>query len=220
MSVESILSKELKKRGFLQKGKKTFYLRENDIIALFSFERPTGVLYLQFAILPLFLPCPGHITYSFGRRLESLFFDLPTITKSASEEQVRAYCVLAMEHIEHDVLPVIHQFSTAASLHAFAKKRSRPFGGKSSKALFCTPQNALELFVYSSLYLKDYRNAEKAARRFDSFIRRYKYYTPELKEQILRRNDQILSLLDRLDYDAVEAIICCNIKENLSLFGE
>ncbi len=220
MSVESILSTELKKRGFLQKGKRSFYLRENDIVALFSFERPTGVLYLQFAIIPLFLPCPGHMTYSFGRRLESLFFDLPTITKGASEEQVQEYCALAMEHIKHEVLPVIHQFSTAASLHAFAKRRSRPFGGKRSKILFCTPQNALKLLVYSSLYLKDYQSAEKAARRFDSSIRRYKYYTPELKEQILRKNDQILSLLDRMDYDAVEAIICCNIKENLSLFGE
>lgn len=111
MSVESVISRELIQRGFLRKGKRSFYLRKNDIIALFTFERPTGVLYLQFAVIPLFLPCPGHITFSFGRRLDSLFHDLPTITKEATKEQMQEYCALALEHIDHDVLPVIHVFN-------------------------------------------------------------------------------------------------------------
>lgn len=220
MSVESVISRELMRRGFLRKGKRSFYLRKNDIIALFSFERPTGVLYLQFAVIPLFLPCPGHITFSFGRRLDSLFHDLPTITKETTKEQMQEYCALALEHIDHDVLPVIHQYSTAASLNAYAKRRLRFLAGNNTKMLFCTPQNALELLVYSSLTLKEYSGAEKAARKIESYIHRFKYYTPELKEQILSKNNQIIEILERKDYCAVESILDRNINDNLSLFGE
>ena len=220
MTVESVISRELIQRGFLRKGKRSFYLRKNDIIALFTFERPTGVLYLQFAVIPLFLPCPGHITYSFGRRLDSLFYDLPTVTKEATKEQMQEYIVLALEHIDHEVLPVIHQYSTAASLNAFAKRRLRFFAGNSTRMLFCTPQNALKLLVYSSLSLKDYPGAEKAAKRYGSYMHHCKFYTPSLKEQIISKNNQIIELLERKDYCAIESILDRNIHDNLSLFGE
>ena len=71
-SAESALAAELVKLGFKRKGKRFLYLQIRDIIGLIAFERPSGLLYLQFAMIPLFFPCPGTIHYTFGNRLNRL----------------------------------------------------------------------------------------------------------------------------------------------------
>ena len=82
-NAESVLAAELVKLGFKRKGKRFFYLQIRDIIGLIAFERPTGLLYLQFAVIPLFFPCPGSIHYTFGNRLNAVYPGLPVLEKSA-----------------------------------------------------------------------------------------------------------------------------------------
>ena len=70
-----ILSGELKKRGFQKLSKTRHLLLKDDVIVGIFFEKPTYFLYIQFFILPLFLPWKGRYTLDYGNRFNMLFED-------------------------------------------------------------------------------------------------------------------------------------------------
>ena len=218
-SAEAILAAELKKLGFQRKGRRILYTRKNDIIGLIAFERPTSILYLQFAIVPLFLPCPGFIGFSFGNRLESMGFGLPTITKESTEEEIDEFCWEAMWHIQGDLIPFMEQMSTATALCEFSKNGIRPFRRRYTKYIFCNPEQLRQLYLYSSLYSHDYQGALDAAEKHISYVKKIKYYSKELKARKIGESEMLVSTIKNEEYARIDEMLKQNIEENLSLFS-
>lgn len=216
-TAEAILSAQLQHLGFQKKGRKLLFLRFQDIIGLFGFERPSGMLYLQFAVIPLYMPCPGFIYYSYGRRLTDLYADLPTLTRSSTEEEIQSFCFRAMLHITQDVLPFMENHSTAAALYAYAERRRRLFT-RVEPFIFCDPAHTLELALFSCLAAKDYDRARPAAKRYISHIRSCRYWTEDLKRSKLDAVAPLLSALDAEETDKIDAILEQNRAMNLALF--
>ena len=216
MSAESILSAELKKLGFKRKGKRTFYLVKDDIIGIIALERPSDILYVQYAVMPLFLPCPGFIHYSYGSRMEYMYRELPIVHKDSSDELVNVFCYLVISHIKNEILPFLYKHSTAASLNALV----RGWLNRNRKYLFCTPEHRMSLRLYSGLCSKEYKDAIKIANKYISSVLGEKYIMEAVKEQNIAPVRKIIAALEEGDYDTVEQMLRTNREENLALFAE
>lgn len=219
MDAEVILSAELLKLGFIKKGRRVFYLIKDDIIGLIAFERPSDILYVQFAIVPLFLPCPGFIYYSYGNRLNAMYRDLPVILKSSSEEQIKAFCNLAAVYIKDDILPFLCEHSTAAALQKLARSWVGFLRHKNKKYLFCNSEDSMRLLLYSSLCMRDYTNAQIIAKRYVSYVTGIKFYTKSLKEQKIYEVNQIIAALNDSNFETIESMLRSNREKNLALLS-
>lgn len=213
-NAESVLAAELVKLGFKRKGKRFFYLQIRDIIGLIAFERPTGLLYLQFAMIPLFFPCPGSVHYTFGNRLNTVYPDLPVLEKSAGAEQVNDFCSKASAYIRDDVIPFMERLSTAAALRDFSGN-----GCKNTKYIFCDPEQLRRLHLYSCLSLRDYDSALNAAREYSGAVAGMNY-TEEVKRKRRKACEALISALTEKQYSVIEAVLQKNAAENLALFTE
>ncbi len=216
MKVETILSKELLKLGFKRKEKRTFYLVKDDIIGLIVLERPSDFLYVQYAVMPLFLPCPGYIHYPYGMRLGNMYRDLPSVYKDSSDELVQVFCCLVISHIKNEILPFLYKHSTAASLNTLV----RSWFNRNLKYLFCTPEKRMRLLFYSGLCIKDYKNAIKNANKYILSVLGAKHIMEAVKEQRISPVRKIIAALEEGDYDTVEQMLRTNREENLALFIE
>lgn len=213
---EILLSDGLPELGFQKKGNRFLYLVKDDIIGMIVLERPGDTLYVRYAFMPLFLPCHGFIQYSYGMSLGSMYRDLPTVCKASSDEQAQVFCDLALSHIKQEILPFLHEHSTAASLNALAKS---PFN-KNRKYLFCDTGDRLCLRFFSNLCCKDYKDAIMTANKYAAFVRRARSYTEAVKEQRITPVGEVIAALDEGNYNAVEQILRTNREENLALYIE
>ena len=214
MKVETIFSNELSKLGFKKKGKRTFYLVKDDIIGMIVLERPSDALYVQYAVMPLFLPCPGFIHYPYGNRLGNMYRVLPTVYKDSPDELIQTFCDLALNYIKIEILPFLYKHSTAASLNALVRSRFN----KNWKYFFCTPERRIQLLFYSSLCCKDYKDAFKYAKKYISSLQCAKYIMKAVKEERILPVRKIIEALEKGDYDTVDQILKTNREENLALF--
>lgn len=217
-NAEQILSEQLVKRGFLKKGKNIFSLLKNDIIVIIGFEKPTNLLYIQFAIIPLFLPCPGYIYYSYGNRLNNAFLDVGILEKGSNQDTVQMFCKTIIHHIDNDLLPFAKSISYAEMLCAYMEKRKRLFSF-SSATIVCPPEKAERLVLYGYLYLKLYDKARKATNNYVRLIKTSKTYTEELKTKKLSECEEILELLSLKRNNEIAELIDKNIKDNLELIS-
>ena len=214
---ETILYHDLKSLGFQRKGRQTLFIRQNDVIGLLSFDRPTSHLYVTFAILPLFLPCQGFIHYSYGNRLDSMYPRLPFLNKESTEEEIDEFCFEALWHIQGDLLPFLESMSTAKALMDFSKKGVKPFGRRFTKYIFCMPCQLGELYLYSSLYLKDYKEAIRAAAKYEKMILKAPIQQ-KLKDAEIQQCKSILAAIREENYSWIDSMLEKNIESNLALF--
>lgn len=213
-NAESVLAAELVKLGFKRKGKRFFYLQIRDIIGLIAFERPTGLLYLQFAMIPLFFPCTGSIYYTFGNRLNAVYPGLPVLEKSADAQQINDFCSKASAYISDDLIPFMERLSTAAALRDFSGN-----GCKNTKYIFCDPEQLRQLHLYSCLSLRDYDGALDAARKYCGAVEEMNY-AEEVKTKKRKACEALFSALTEKQYSVIEAALRKNAAENLALFTE
>ena len=204
--------------GFRKMGKRFFFIRENDVMGLLAVERPSGLVYLQFAIIPLFLPCLGNLYYSYGRRLNDLYYDFPVLDNEADEEEIEEYCRMAIWRVEHDLLPQLKKISTGDALQKFAENGSKLFAKKHDSFIFCTPEEMKYLFMYSSLYIKDYKKALLAAKKYTSYVQKVKYWTEAVKAKKLHESNRIMEAIISGKYEEIDEMFKRNIAENLNLF--
>lgn len=210
-SAEAVLAAELVKLGFKRKGKRFFYLQIRDIIGLIAFERPTGLLYLQFAVIPLFFPCPGSIHYTFGSRLNTVYPDLPVLEKSADAEEINEFCSKASAYIRDDLMPLMERLSTAAALRDFSGN-----GHRDTKYIFCNPEQLRLLHLYSCLGVREYDSALDAAREYIGALADMNY-AEGLKAKKRKECEALISALTEKQYSVIEAALKKNAAENMAL---
>ena len=210
-SAEAVLAAELVKLGFKRKGKRFFYLQIRDIIGLIAFERPTGLLYLQFAVIPLFFPCPGSIHYTFGSRLNTVYPDLSVLEKSADAEEINEFCSKASAYIRDDLMPLMERLSTAAALRDFSGN-----GHRDTKYIFCNPEQLRLLHLYSCLGVREYDSTLDAAREYIGALADMNY-AEGLKAKKRKECEALISALTEKQYSVIEAALKKNAAENMAL---
>lgn len=219
---ETIIASELTKLGFQRKGRRMLYIRSNDVVSLLSFERPMSILHVQFAVLPLYLPCHGFIAYSYGNRLDSLYPDLPILTKESTALETEFFCAKTIRHIEEELLPAIPVISNPEVLKEYARRRCRPLCislNPYNRFLACSKESAIHLLLYSDLYLQDYESAEKTCERYTKFVDKHcQYLMPNLREAKKAACNQIRSMICTGEQAEIRKMLLDNIRDNECLF--
>ena len=217
-SVQTSLYAELKDAGFHRKGKNLFFVQMSDIIGLVAVEKPTGSVYVQFAVIPLFLPCPGSIYYTYGRRLNEMYHDLPAVGSHSTEEQLNRFCRTAAQHIKQDLLPLFQALSTSTALRKYAEKQVKPFRKRGPRVFHCTPEEMKYLYLYCCLYDRDYEEAMRAAQKYALCVRKTKYWTEALKAKKIQESNQISEMIHTAAYRQIETMFERNRADHLACF--
>ena len=216
---ETIIAKDLcLLLGFSKKSRTCLYRRINDILVLVCFERPTGILHINFAILPMFLPCPGYIHFNYGNRFNTMFSDCPSLLKDAPEEEIRSLCTHVYYHMQDDLLPRAESLSTAEALLNYSKAAAKPFGRNMYfRFIRATPDHIKELYMYSSLYTGEYKTAAKAAKEYIRYIDKRHRPASALRTKQKQRAEEILDLLDREQYPKIRELLQKNVSDHLDM---
>ena len=195
-----IFGKMIKELGFKQRTRSKFFLEKEDMIAYFSAECPSSWIYVQFGIIPKYLPPgPGILYYTYGNRMGSMYPDLHNLKKEDSEEKMRLWCTNAKRYILRDLMPLIESISTVSSIRQYIlklkdEKRMMRYRGTTDIyriPIFCMDSHLQYLLIYSDLYLNHLTDAEKDA-SFYYFLLEITPIMPSLKEKLRKEIQQIL----------------------------
>ncbi len=217
-SAEQILSGELKKRGFQKLSKTRHLLLKDDVIVGIFFEKPTYFLYIQFFILPLFLPWKGRYTLDYGNRFNMLFEDVHTPIKEEGPEAIEWFCRTVLRHLDEDILPFVDSISRAENLCPYMEvilQSPNKLGRR--HYLFAAPAWKRRLLMYGYSYLKQYRKAREIAEEQLRYVNTESIYTVNVNEGIRSECDQIIQWVSAGEYDKIEAMIERNKNDNLAL---
>ena len=146
-----------KERGLLRKGR-TYYTITEDTAYCFSIENHTFDIYVHFYLIPLYMREENHIL-TYGNLLNSLFFKkIPTLQKTAAEEEIDAWAAIVTGIVDSYVLPFFRQVDSPEKLLDFLA-----LSWEAQKDyLFCPPEHRLRLKTYTLLYLHRQEEAREA----------------------------------------------------------
>ena len=136
-----------KERGLLRKGR-TYYTITEDTAYCFSIENHTFDIYVHFYLIPLYMREENHIL-TYGNLLNSLFFEkIPTLQKTAAEEEIDAWVAIVTGIVDSYVLPFFRQVGSPEKLLDFLALSWE----EQKDYLFCPPEHRLRLKAYTLLY--------------------------------------------------------------------
>ena len=136
-----------KTRGLLRKGR-TYYTITEDTAYYVSIENHSFDVYVHFYLIPLYMREENHIL-TYGNQLNSLFFEkIPTLQKTASEEEIDAWAAIVKGIVDSYVLPFFRQVDSPEKLLDFLA-----LSWEAQKdCLFCPPFHRQRLKTYTLLY--------------------------------------------------------------------
>ena len=191
-----------KERGLLRKGR-TYYTITEDTAYCVSIENHTHDIYVHFYLMPLYMREENHIL-TYGERLNVLFFEeIPTLQKTATEEEIDTWAGIVTGIIDRCVLPFFRQVSSPEKLLDFLALSWEV----QNNYLRCPPVHRLRLKTYTQLYL--HRQEAWAA-------------VAELREELDKcgyLTDRLLQSL-RTEADCLEAMCTWPHEELDSFFAE
>ena len=219
-TLERLLNEGLAQFGFKRLTNKLFYYRYKDIMITICIECPTGLTYVWFSIIPLYMPCPGFIHFAYGNRFNTMYPDCHIIPKDAENHVIHEYCTSLLLHLKEELLPRAKRLATAKELYERSMRASKPFRGSDERYLMCDPERMRRLCLYSGLCAGMYQEAEKVAEKYIRHVRgSCKYLSVESRNRRIEETEAILYLLKNKRYAEIEDMIRRNTEENLSLFN-
>ena len=137
--VPAALSEFITAAGFSKKGR--LFIREHrDIMQCLLFERPSGLVYPTYFIMPLYMPCSArYLTY--GRRIAE-------ITDYRNSERIDAERLISALQIT--VFPFFERIAAPELLMEYLLT-----GREVQRYFFCPPVKISMLKAYTALYLHD-----------------------------------------------------------------
>ena len=86
-------------------SQKCFYKIHNDIAYCLEFDMPGGLVYANFFVMPLYIPCQNRY-YTYGNRVNSLRRSkLLPLAKNASDDEVNDWCDLLLHYLKKCIFP-------------------------------------------------------------------------------------------------------------------
>jgi len=121
MSFSTIVSKKLweylSNDGYSRSGR-IIYKIKNDLCFCILIEMPTGIVDVEFFILPLYIPTE-YIYLSYGNRLGYAERSAPTLRKTASEEEISAWSSETYQCLKTCILPFFDKIDSPKKLARF-----------------------------------------------------------------------------------------------------
>ena len=140
----------MRENGFKIRGNLYYYIK-NDIAYCIRFEQPTGLLYCQFYIIPLYMPTDVHY-YSFGNRMN--YFQpqkLPILTNTCSAEDIQQWFQHFYSILKNYILPFYEKISHPKYIEQWMQRNRSII-----KQYFFSPDtDYFRLRMYTSFYLGD-----------------------------------------------------------------
>ena len=179
------------------------------------------MVYIQFAMMPLFLPSPGVIHFTYGNRLNNVFREVGVIASSAPSSEVDEWCNYAINHITMTVFPQIDLLSTADGICQYVEDSCNSVFQSTKKGdelIFCGTDQWLELYMYCKLYLKEYDQFMRAANQYVSAINSHNSYTHAIKSKKVQEVNDLIALVSKCEFNTLERQIYKWKSDNINLF--
>lgn len=207
--MESINSLGYSKRGSIA------YKHINDIVAYFSIDCPSGLIYITFGIVPLFVPSEKYFTYSYANRMNEISRDLKIITKEDDVKTVLNWTYKLNKVIESTIEPYIKRICSANELinefidgNSFAHNR---------RLLNCNRSDLMKLIVYGYCYIGQ---RDKATLYISELLTNTDKNNCASKsaERITHQAEELFLFLHNSSDDAMNREILGNIQANKDKF--
>lgn len=183
-----------KERGLLRKGR-TYYTITEDTAYCVGFENHTHDVYVHFYLMPLYMREENHIL-TYGERLNTLFRKkMPSLEKTASEEEIDTWVAIVTGIIDSYVLPFFRQVGSPEKLLDFLARDWEV----QKDYLFCPPHQRLRLKSYTLLYCHRRAEAREAIEAYRAELGQCCYFTERLSQILQEEADELESMLSWTD---------------------
>lgn len=140
----------MKNSGF-QFTKKCFFKINNDIAYCVEFEMLSGIIYVYFYVLPMYVPAENRY-YTYGIRITELNRNgIEPLLRDAEDNKVEQWCNKLKECLTYDILPAFEEITTPSVLLNQLEKRS--FLG--SKKYVCPTVWLYRLRFFTEIYARN-----------------------------------------------------------------
>lgn len=193
-----------KERGLQRKGR-SYYTITEDTAYCVSFENHTHDVYAHFYLMPLYMREENHIL-TYGERLNTLFRKkMPSLEKTASEEEIDAWVAIVTGIIDSYVLPFFRQVGSPEKLLNFLA-----LSWDVQKSYFsCPPHQRLRLKSYTLLYLRRRTEARGAIEAYRAELGQCGFLMDRIIKSCHEEVDELESMLrwtdEKLDAFFTEA---------------
>ena len=183
-------------------SKKCFYKIHNDIACCLAFDMPGGLVYATFFVMPLYIPSQNRY-YTYGNRVNSLRRSkLLPLSKSASDDELNAWCELLLHYLEKFIFPFFQEIDTPNKLVKIIEKKKYLAG----PYFFCPPVQLYRLQLFSYLYTEDFDNLYFLSEKYPLIIESSTFLAETVRSFYLEENDAIAQLAQK---DIQEARAFC-----------
>ena len=203
-----------------QRRKNFWFKRLDNIIVVFSFERPSNLVYFQFSIMPLFMPNPGYIYYTYGSRFNNIFPDVPILCGNSTETEEKNWSDRIIYHLKEDIVPFCCTISTADGMNCFFKLLYNlpAADGKMCNYMCCSNDNLILLQMYYSIFQKKYAESIALSENYISYLSSSNYYTTAIAQRKAADIQAIYNLLLKKKNNELSTLCEKWVAENLRFF--
>ena len=172
-------------------SKKCFYKIHNDIAYCLEFEMPSGLVYVTFFVMPLYITAQHHY-YTYGNRVGSLRHSkLLPLSKNASEDELNAWCKILLDSLDKVILPFFQKIDSPVELLKIIEKRKHSI----KNYFFCPPVQIFRLQLFSYLYTEEFGKLRVLTKKYPRIIQESTYFTKDVRNSYLEENDFIMKLV-------------------------
>lgn len=200
-----MLTKRVAKRisGYMSnhgfKKKNTHFFRiENDLAFCLELNKPGGLLYVTFCVIPLYIPSNVRY-YTYGNRLNnSTFHRLPVLQSGCTDEDLEDWVRHLFTLLDQDIFPFFHRISSPDALLDYLDEEMsliRPF-------FFCSDLDLERLRLFTCAHLCRSDRIPDLAEGFRAVLKTDTLFSPALI-QGFEAESRILEALSSLPEEEI-----------------
>lgn len=173
----------MKEKGF-QFSKKCFYRISNDIAYCVQFEKPGGLAYVTFYVMPLYLPCENRY-FTYGNRMDRCRqFHFAPLSDSAQDAEIANWCDALWDCLERFVFPFFSQIATPCDLMNRMERE---------KILYfaCPKVDLYRLLMFSYFYAGKMEKFSKTVEAYRSILQSSTFLTENVRNMYFSEADAL-----------------------------
>lgn len=160
----------MKEQGY-RFSKKYFYKIHNDIAYCLEFEKPGGLVYSAFYIMPLYIPSENRC-YTYGSRI-SWRPPLGPLPASAQDSEIVNWCNALCSFLDRFVFPFFSRISSPLMLAKIIEENHyclKPY-------FTCPPINIYRLQMFNYFYICDFQKLDEIVDEYTNIIQNSAFLT-------------------------------------------
>lgn len=188
-SIKKEIKQYLKNYGFISKGN-SFYKIINELAFCIGFEQPTGVLYCEYYIMPLYMPAENrYITY--GNRFDAFEYSmLSPLSAYAHNEEIEVWIANFKNAFETTILPFYSSISDINAFYDFLNKDQRTV----HSYFFCPQVDLILLKLYTASYIERYSDVLSLSLQIKNALNNTHYLSSRIIDKRLMEVERLLQV--------------------------